>query len=89
MQKKKIEPEHPLLLMLNEAGIPITEKSLKILLCNMREANQGKFVIFAVERDNKYYLVDERFKTMNDMMLRVRQYTRSEYHCHYTAGKKK
>lgn len=87
--QKKIESENPLLLMLTKEGVPITEKSLRILLCNMREANQGKFVIFAVEKDNKYYLVDERFKTMNDMMLRVRQYTRSEYHCHYTAGKKK
>lgn len=87
--QKKTESEHPLLLMLTKEGVPITEKSLRILLCNMREANQGKFVIFAVEKDNKYYLVDERFKTMNDMMLRVRQYTRSEYHCHYTAGKKK
>lgn len=80
---------NPLLLMLNESGVPVTEKSLKILLSNMREENQGKFVIFVVEKENKYYLTNEKFKTMNDMMLRVREYNKSGYSCHYTAGKKK
>lgn len=75
--------------MLTSSGVPITDRSLRIILSRTRKENQGKFVIFAVEKDNKYYMVNEKFKTISDMMFRVREYTRSEYRCYYTMGKKK
>lgn len=87
--RARFKTDNPLMLMLTPEGIPVSEKSLRILLTRTREENQGKYVIFSVEKGNRFYMVNERFKTMNDMMVRVREYTRSDYHCYYTSGKRK
>lgn len=79
----------PRMLMVTPVGVPISEKSLKILLTNTRKKCRGKFIIFAVNKNNKYYMVNEKYKTMSDMMYKVRAYTKEGYQCHYTVGKKR
>ena len=39
--QKKIESENPLLLMLTKAGVPITEKSLRILSLEAEKKNEA------------------------------------------------